>query len=789
MWTVRAEFDVSAFILTGECPVASVLESGSALPCSTIVLTSEILPADTYFVFVAPTNYSNVPCGEYTATLEGYPYPDSVRCCYYDSVGFLRCIVTNIQDCLILGGAWTFGVNCFDSCQCPYPNRDYDPFNNNCDTTVIGCPDTLCGEFMVHAVADLDYYQINLTECTRLIVDAFGNDTPFQFAAGKGANTQLSIFHGNCDAIVATDLNSGVGEDARIDICLSPGIYYIRVAPENTPTGPYVLATTCLPCTCSSACEDTCVAAPLNIQCWWPLDETVGTNSNEIVNNRDGTWINSPTPTPGVVGGALHFDGTNWDSIPNHPKVNVALGSFTVDAWIRLAQNVNEPRIIIRKTNNVGVGFILRVLQNRLWGEVADASGTASTPLGSTVFALNQWYFVAMTFRQSLPFDSLKVYINGALEAETQTSLGSLSNTAEFGIAGNSYPGNFRFNGDIDEVEFFRRALREDEIQTIYNAGSNGKCKEYCHLPWDVQYCSGSNTVTVGLTICNYTGTNYVYNWTAFGATPYVWQCPYAPPTIFSPPTGSVAVPSGTCVTVPLAITKPAGIGSTDVSCYFVEITNTTTNDTFCCSGSVWGEDKWCVCGAGAWPLSAIPIPIDRDTTITIGVRNDADASGILNYTLETMSPDPLVNRVSINGLPEGANYTGSLAVPLGDSASLNMSLRFTEAQPLAVYDVLIGWDMNGDNAPEFPFSFAIQSGEDSTQLAIPVVTITRLPGPSHVILYWDAIPDALYYNVYVSNTGPTGPWTLLGTPINHALADLAAINLAKRFYYVTVQY
>ncbi len=46
----------------------------------------------------------------------------------------------------------------------------------------------------------------------------------------------------------------------------------------------------------------------------------------------------------------------------------------------------------------------------------------------------------------------------------------------------NSGAGSF-FNGLIDEVEIFNRALSQSEIQALYNAGSDGKCTEQTAIP------------------------------------------------------------------------------------------------------------------------------------------------------------------------------------------------------------------------------------------------------------------------------------------------------------------
>ena len=54
---------------------------------------------------------------------------------------------------------------------------------------------------------------------------------------------------------------------------------------------------------------------------------------------------------------------------------------------------------------------------------------------------------------------------------------GSLDNSGPLTIGRQSYADQKRFNGIIDEVEMFNRVLTTQEILSIYNAGSAGKCK------------------------------------------------------------------------------------------------------------------------------------------------------------------------------------------------------------------------------------------------------------------------------------------------------------------------
>src|SRR5439155_16010271 len=82
--------------------------------------------------------------------------------------------------------------------------------------------------------------------------------------------------------------------------------------------------------------------------------------------------------------------------------------------------------------------------------------------------------------------ETANIYFGGALEnslAVTGVLAGStapvvIGNGGAACRAGNS--GNIEFDGLIDEVEVFNRALTADEIAAVVCAGSFGKCKAVC---------------------------------------------------------------------------------------------------------------------------------------------------------------------------------------------------------------------------------------------------------------------------------------------------------------------
>src|SRR6185503_13450636 len=92
----------------------------------------------------------------------------------------------------------------------------------------------------------------------------------------------------------------------------------------------------------------------------------------------------------------------------------------------------------------------------------------------------NQLVHVAGTFDDAS--NDLRLYVNGTQVAQQTTAVSPELNLpgANPGIGiGNIQGSSFGqpFNGLIDEVELFSRALSQTEIQAIVTAGSAGKCK------------------------------------------------------------------------------------------------------------------------------------------------------------------------------------------------------------------------------------------------------------------------------------------------------------------------
>jgi PKD repeat protein len=175
-------------------------------------------------------------------------------------------------------------------------------------------------------------------------------------------------------------------------------------------------------------------------------------------NNGDvGTAIWTGT---GKYGGALSFNGIDsMVTVPDSGSINFTTG-FTLEAWVNPVAQGNWETVIFKEQSG-GMLYSLYANNgtNRPVGQVylnnaeQNAPGTGAVPL----FA---WTHLASTYDGS----TLKLYVNGVLVGSKAIS-GSLPATTNPLRIGANTIWNEPFNGQIDEVRLYNRALTPGELQ------------------------------------------------------------------------------------------------------------------------------------------------------------------------------------------------------------------------------------------------------------------------------------------------------------------------------------
>jgi fibronectin type 3 domain-containing protein len=199
---------------------------------------------------------------------------------------------------------------------------------------------------------------------------------------------------------------------------------------------------------------------------FWRFDENGGTTAaDSSPNNNTGTLVNTPAwVAPGRIGpSALSFIATNQQSVTvaNSASLNLTAG-ITIGAWINAADWSGNRRIVQKGNSDNQYRFLA---ENGLFKLNLNGVGT----LTATLPPSNVWVYVVGTWNGS----TLILYTNGALQASFPAS-GSITSTTDPLAIGRKNTGTSigdYFNGQIDEVRIYNRALGVAEINTIMHAG------------------------------------------------------------------------------------------------------------------------------------------------------------------------------------------------------------------------------------------------------------------------------------------------------------------------------
>jgi len=190
----------------------------------------------------------------------------------------------------------------------------------------------------------------------------------------------------------------------------------------------------------------------------------------------EGNSINAPVWNSSCqVGGCYDFDGVNdYIDVGDSDSLDL-LNDWTLAAWIN-RDSINSQHSIIEKYDWVSGkgGYLMRVTSgNKLIAYTTNGATADSCGATITSISKNTWYYVVATFNADN--DTLICYVNSISEssnfAATKISLSGLK-SLKIGARGND--GLTNFNGSIDNVQIFNRALSPEQIKIIYEAGLAG---------------------------------------------------------------------------------------------------------------------------------------------------------------------------------------------------------------------------------------------------------------------------------------------------------------------------
>ncbi|HKA00766.1 MAG TPA: LamG-like jellyroll fold domain-containing protein, partial [Candidatus Solibacter sp.] len=202
---------------------------------------------------------------------------------------------------------------------------------------------------------------------------------------------------------------------------------------------------------------------------FWPLDGNTANVSGHVpAGTLEGTarFVDSP------FGKAVSLDG-DADSvvIPRDDAMNVGIGDFTVSAWVHPKQ-LRTAGIVALGASSWAQGWYLDMPDNKgalrieTAGPENQPNGTVSSPAG--VIRANSWQHVAAVVRRG--GDETRLYVNGYPVEKGRIGAANLDNP-RMNLHLGRIPGAQPFQGELDEVRIYHRALSEAEIQGLLQPG------------------------------------------------------------------------------------------------------------------------------------------------------------------------------------------------------------------------------------------------------------------------------------------------------------------------------
>ena len=209
---------------------------------------------------------------------------------------------------------------------------------------------------------------------------------------------------------------------------------------------------------------------------WWPFN---GNANDESLNGNNGT-VSGPALTDDRFGNpnsAYDFDGiSDQISVSNNPSLNFeSSNSFTLSYWIKPSFiNLGSVAIIVNKQIGHGGGqdgwnsnIELNASSNF---RISNGSGSTCT-VGTSQLIANNYYHIVHLYNGSIGL----IYINGELMSQVSCASGSIGDNASNMLFGhptwNAAPA-IPYNGIIDDVGIWIRALTQCEIRNLYTSGA-----------------------------------------------------------------------------------------------------------------------------------------------------------------------------------------------------------------------------------------------------------------------------------------------------------------------------
>ncbi|MDY6876422.1 MAG: LamG-like jellyroll fold domain-containing protein [Chloroflexota bacterium] len=226
---------------------------------------------------------------------------------------------------------------------------------------------------------------------------------------------------------------------------------------------------------------------PADMIAYWKLDESSSGAYDDFYDGHNGACTGlCPTPTTGHINGGQEFgNGDTGINVPADADFDWnATNSFSIEFWMQTdnASTCSGNEVVIGRSDSSS--------NMRWWagcwegGQAAfhliSTGGQEAEVAGTTDLTDGDWHHVVAMRDAST--DRIRIYVDGTQENWAPTTYTSgFDSEDDLNIGWFNLSSHFHFDGIVDEIALYDRALSAAEIQQHYNDGEAGP--GYCINP------------------------------------------------------------------------------------------------------------------------------------------------------------------------------------------------------------------------------------------------------------------------------------------------------------------
>jgi len=190
------------------------------------------------------------------------------------------------------------------------------------------------------------------------------------------------------------------------------------------------------------------------------MREGTGTKTfDEAIFSNDGA-ITGADWVAGKRGYALDFVAASEDvvTVTHATSLSFASGNFTLEAWVKTSGTPTNANIVAKMDIGGEYGYEIMISGGKAMLYVASVADSVELS-GTSSVNDNSWHHI-VGVRDG---NNYYIYVDGILENSETYTLGTTNNTDNL-LIGNDISTTYYFDGTIDNVKVYSRALSAAEV-------------------------------------------------------------------------------------------------------------------------------------------------------------------------------------------------------------------------------------------------------------------------------------------------------------------------------------